>query len=947
MKNKLVMLILTLASSLPVCGQIIKGHIYDAATREPLPGATIAYDVKGTQGTIADANGAYELKLPAGGQYLVFRYMGYDDVRMPIVIAKDQTMTQDVYMKEATKLLDDVVVTAGRYEQKLSDITVSMELLKSDAIKRQSPTDMTAALSTLPGVDVVDKQPSIRGGGGWTYGVGARSQVLIDGLSALNPQNGEINWNLIPMENVEQVEVIKGASSVLYGSSALNGIINVRTARPGLVPKTNISLYTGIYGDPAQSSYQWSDKSFWSSGKYAVEPLLRKSIFSGLRNPMYEGLELSHTQRVGDFDLSGGLNLYTDEGYREQGFNKRFRVGGNITYHQPMHDGKLMNYGANVNFLSNEYGDFFIWRSPAEVYRPSAFANMGRQENMVRVEPIFNYTNPNNNTSHKIKSRVLYSNSAIGSPTQTSSILDILGNMGTDAQVLQTMAGGDLSVLNPLIQGVGKFLLSNDLNSLINGAQTSLKQIFPNAGTADYCDLIAWVMKNGLPKDIGALANGKLPSDLIPWLSDALNNKQAPVKKLDHSTNYYADYQFNKKWKGIDGAITAGLTYEHTNNFSGSMDESHQSDNVGMYAQYNQRLWKKLNISAGLRTEYYRVDAHYREAESNVFGLNVPFKPVIRAGLNYELAPYSHFRASFGQGYRYPSIIEKYLYQDIGGIAVYPNHDLKAERGYNAEAGFMQGYKIGNLMGMLDVDGFYTQYRDMIEFQIGLFDQSDLTMINSLPQAISMLMKGNSFGIGAQFHNVSKAVIYGAEISTSGMYKFNPSARLTYNIGYTYTEPLDADYKARNAVENQYTDPLQMKEKSNNSKYLKYRPKHSFKSTLDFEWKRLTLGTNIDWKSKILAVDYIMLDERPKASPDLMDYVRTLLFGSVNGETLASYWTKHNTDYATVDFRFGVKATKAVGFQFMINNLFNKEYSYRPMAVGAPRTFVVKMNINL
>ncbi|HRL85965.1 MAG TPA: TonB-dependent receptor, partial [Bacteroides uniformis] len=139
--------------------------------------------------------------------------------------------------------------------------------------------------------------------------------------------------------------------------------------------------------------------------------------------------------------------------------------------------------------------------------------------------------------------------------------------------------------------------------------------------------------------------------------------------------------------------------------------------------------------------------------------------------------------------------------------------------------------------------------------------------------------------------------------------------------------------------------PLQMKEKSNDGKYLKYRPKHSFKATLDFQWKRINIGANVNWKSKILAVDYIMLDERSKSEPDLLDYVRGILFGSSNGETLASYWKKHNTDYATVDMRFGVKATKEVAFQFMINNLLNKEYSYRPMAVGAPRTFVVKMDV--
>lgn len=48
-----------------------------------------------------------------------------------------------------------------------------------------------------------------------------------------------------------------------------------------------------------------------------------------------------------------------------------------------------------------------------------------------------------------------------------------------------------------------------------------------------------------------------------------------------------------------------------------------------------------------------------------------------------------------------------------------------------------------------------------------------------------------------------------------------------------------------------------------------------------------------------------MMDEREKQQQDLMDYVRTILFGKSRGETLATYWKKHNTDYATVDLRFG------------------------------------------
>ena len=237
------------------------------------------------------------------------------------------------------------------------------------------------------------------------------------------------------------------------------------------------------------------------------------------------------------------------------------------------------------------------------------------------------------------------------------------------------------------------------------------------------------------------------------------------------------------------------------------------------------------------------------------------------------------------------------------------------------------------------------QYKDMVEFQFGLFNNADYTMINSIGDAVRMLTDGQGFGIGAQFHNVSKAQIYGVEISTNGVYNFNKNTKLFYNLGYVYTEPRDADYQERNAVEGLYTDPLQMKEKSNTGKYLKYRPKHSFKATVDFQWKRNNLGANVAWKSKILAVDYLMMDERPKTQLDLMDYVRGVAFGYSKGESLASYWKKHNTDYATVDMRLGVKATKEVAFQFMVNNLLNKEYSYRPMAVAAPRTFVVKMDI--
>ena len=896
-------------------GQMVKGHVYDAETHEPLPGVNITYKkINGdTNGTISDTDGAYEIALPDGGIDLLFSYIGYENEQLPLILRKGDTKTKDVYMNIKTNLLGDVVVSVGRFEQKLSDVTVSMDLLKAGDIAKQAPTDLSSTLNTMPGVDINDKQPSIRGGNGWTYGVGSRSLVLVDGMSALSSGNGVINWNIVPLENIEQVEVMKGASSVLYGSSALNGVINIRTKRPGLTPTTSARAYVGVYDHPVHDEY--------------------------------EGVDVSHARRIGNFDVSGGLNLFSDDGYRDQGYNRRLRLGGNMTYHHPMKEGKLLNYGFNFNYLADKYADFFIWRSPTEVYKPSPFTNMGREENNFHIDPFINYVNPENGTSHKIKGRFYYSADNIVRPTQGTSITDILGNMGTDAKTIQNIAGGDYSSLYPALVGIGSGLVNGNLEDAMNGVFTSLGNIFPNATTADYCDLISWVMDNGVPSDLGGLTNGQLPSDLIPWLSNVINpSRNTPKTQTDKNFDYYLDYQFNKKWEG-GAQITTGVTLEHIRYDSAVMDEVYKSDNIAAFFQYDQRFWDRLSVSAGVRAEYYRVNNHHREAETKIFGTKVPFRPVFRAGLNYQLADYSFIRASFGQGYRNPSINEKYLRKDIGGVGVYPNLDIKPEKGFNAELGIKQGYKVGNFQGFVDVAGFYTQYKDMVEFQFGLFNNANYTMINSIGDAFQMLTDGKGFGIGAQFHNVSKAQIYGVEISTNGVYNFNKNTKLFYNLGYVYTEPRDADYQKRNAVEGLYTDPLQMKEKSNTGKYLKYRPKHSFKATVDFQWKRINVGANVAWKSKVLAVDYLMLDEREKQQKDLMDYVRGILFGYSKGETLATYWKKHNTDYATVDFRFGVKATKEVAFQFMVNNLFNKEYSYRPMAVAAPRTFVLKMDV--
>jgi len=893
----------------------VSGVVTDFQTREPLVGVTVFDKNDPSKGTVTDIDGQYtitvDVRKPA---MLSFSYVGYDTETRSVTAL---TKTLNVPLLTHNELLDDVVVTAGRFEQRQTDVTVSMEVLKPEALRSQAPTDLSSTLQTLPGVEIIDKQPSIRGGGGWTYSVGSRCQVLMDGMTILNPKTGEINWNNVPLENVAQVEVIKGASSVLYGSSALNGVINVRTQRPGLKPETKVSGYVGVYDNYKNYAY------------------------TGARLPLYYGAEASHSRRVGDFDISAAISGFKDEGYRQQSFNDRVRLGGNMTYHVPMPEGKYMTVGANMNYVANQYGDFFIWRSPKDPIHPSPLTNMGRKEHNFNIDPFFNYDDADKGISHKVRARFYLTSDNLTTPSPTKS---------TEELAKWAVQSFDFDKIKGYYDQVKGYMdLGVKMEDALLATFTDVAKPVMDENWLDAVKAGVDLVKNGL----GYTGTVAEMQDAVAYAMNLLANNDPTRPELTY--NGYLDYQFAKQWNsGV--RLTTGINWNHITN-TANITGTHHTDNLAAYIQYDHRIADKLSLSAGMRLEYYRMDSSYNEANIQIGKWLCPVRPVFRAGLNWEIYKAGFLRASFGQGYRNPSITEKFARKDIGGVGVYPNHNIKPESGFNAELGYKQLYKFGPIVGSLDVAAFYTEYRNMIEYQFGLFRNSDFTMINSMDDVLSEaqniiddIKKNKSLsnagiGIGAQFVNVSHARIYGAEVSTAGKVAIQKQMELRYSIGYTFTQPEDLDNSKRIEEEKNYTDPLQMKNKSNDTKYLKYRNKHSFKATLDYNYKWFSIGMNMSYRSKMLAVDYIMVDEREKEQDDLMDYARKFIFGYEDGVSLHDYWMAHNTGIFTLDLRAAVRFKEHVEVQFLVNNLLNTEYSFRPMALAAPRTFVCRLNL--
>jgi len=223
----------------------INGQIKDADTREILTGVNIVAD--GKLGTTSDNQGNYHLRLPIGTHEIQFSFVGYLSRIKTIKLKSGDSLHVDILLTQEVVNLNTAVVSAGKFRQKLSDITLSMAVIKPDFIQNTNTLNMESAVNKIPGVEVLDGQASIRGGGGYSYGAGSRVLVLVDDLPILTADASQVKWNFLPIENIDQVEIVKGAASALYGSSALNGVINIRTAWPGLQPETHITAYGGFY----------------------------------------------------------------------------------------------------------------------------------------------------------------------------------------------------------------------------------------------------------------------------------------------------------------------------------------------------------------------------------------------------------------------------------------------------------------------------------------------------------------------------------------------------------------------------------------------------------------------------------------------------------------------------------------------------------------------------
>jgi iron complex outermembrane receptor protein len=200
------------------------GKVIDAATNNPLPGATI-FIAELNRGDVADKDGEFQLKEITKGNYtVVCRFVGYTDVKETIPITGN--LEKKFYMTPTVIEFSEVTVTAKKEEVELTRSSQSVAVLSAEKLEKHRGQTFSETLKEIPGVTVLQTGPSISK----PVVRGLHSQrvlVLNAGLAQEGQQWGAEHAPEIDPFAPAKIEVLKGAAGVEFGSSAIGGVVRV------------------------------------------------------------------------------------------------------------------------------------------------------------------------------------------------------------------------------------------------------------------------------------------------------------------------------------------------------------------------------------------------------------------------------------------------------------------------------------------------------------------------------------------------------------------------------------------------------------------------------------------------------------------------------------------------------------------------------------------------
>ena len=327
--------------TLKTAAQEVKGYIY-SAEGTPLAGASV-YIKELSKGTYSTEKGYFEIKaIPAGNYSVEISYVGYKRKTFSVSTSETDSPLK-IYMAEDAITTKQVIVTASKHEESIAELPVSALTISPAAIEKKNRLSIDEALRYVPGITMSLDQISIRGSSGYSKGAGTRVLTAIDGVPIYTGDTGEIIWEMIPISNIERIEIIKGPASSLYGSTAIGGVINVISKKIYNKPVTQLTTFAGLYSDPYYDEWKWSGKT-----------------------RTFYGVGINHSNSIGRFGYSVSLKKFGNDSYRENDYSKRILGSVKLDYNFDTTN----TLSLFTSYLNMNRGNFLYWKDSRNALVP-------------------------------------------------------------------------------------------------------------------------------------------------------------------------------------------------------------------------------------------------------------------------------------------------------------------------------------------------------------------------------------------------------------------------------------------------------------------------------------------------------------------------------------------------------------------------------------------------
>ena len=281
--TRITFLFAAIVTTLSAQNGSVSGIVVDASSNDPLIAANVTASGEAlteTTGSATDANGQYTISnLPPGEYSVKVNYIGYEAKEETITINSGQSLNLDFKLAPAAIEYDTYVVTASRRRERIEDAPAAISVITAKSIRRESNTNLGDYLKSVKGVDFTQSgvdsyNLSARG---FNSSFSSRLLTLTDGRMANVPSLRLVAYNVIPVsfEDVQQIEVVLGPSSALYGPNAHSGVLNIVTRAPRDSKGTTFNVQTGFLaqdnGKPLKKmsfrhASAWKDFGFKVSG---------------------------------------------------------------------------------------------------------------------------------------------------------------------------------------------------------------------------------------------------------------------------------------------------------------------------------------------------------------------------------------------------------------------------------------------------------------------------------------------------------------------------------------------------------------------------------------------------------------------------------------------------------------------------------------------------------